>query len=364
MKSSVALPYTFRTHFGFMGVVLALILSGILVQWSIDWHLSVRQGVWALVGCLLCLVLIRVPYKAFLKASVPIYGILLALLVLVKVAGHESHGARRWIGYGSLMIQPSEFMKLALLLLLVWLFGKDYDKDGLPFNKVFGAIVLTAVPGVLIAKQPDLGTALGLFFCLGVFLVLRGIRSRTFFLALWASIILLPLGWQVLWNHLHGFQKDRIRTFLNPEADPMGLGYHTLQSMVAVGSGGWFGQGLQGATQVRFRYLPGAHTDFAFAVFSEEWGFIGAFALLAANGYILWFGYRTAVLCRESRGFLLASGLTSLFGINFLINASMVLGILPVVGIPMPLLSYGGSALLVSMMGLALLLNIRIHTDT
>lgn len=364
MKAPVLLPFIFRTYFGFLGIVLVLILTGIMVQWSIDWHLAARQGVWAFFGCLVCLVILRIHYKTFLKVSIPIYGILIAMLLLVKVIGHESHGARRWIGYGSLMIQPSEFMKLSLLLILVWLLGKDYDREGLPFNKVLGAAVLAVIPGILIAKQPDLGTALELFFCLGVFLVLRGIRSRTFFLALWASIILLPLGWQVLWNHLHGFQKDRIRTFLNPEADPMGLGYHTLQSMVAVGSGGWFGQGLRGATQVRFRYLPGAHTDFAFAVFSEEWGLIGSLALLAANAYILWFGYRTAVLCRESRGFLLASGLTSLFGINFLINASMVVGILPVVGIPMPLLSYGGSALLVSMVGLALLLNIRVHTDT
>ena len=237
-------------------------------------------------------------------------------------------------------------------------------KEGLSFGKVLLATSMAALPGILIAKQPDLGTAIGLFFCLGVFLFLRGIRSRTFFTALWVSVILLPIGWQVVWNHLQGFQKDRIRTFLNPESDPSGLGYHTLQSMVAVGSGGWFGQGLKGATQVRFRFLPGAHTDFAFAVFSEEWGLVGAAALLLANAYILWFGYKTAVLCQESRGFFLAAGLTSLFGISFLVNASMVVGILPVVGIPMPLLSYGGSALLVSMMGLALILNVRTHEET
>ncbi len=361
---SVPISYVFRSYPFFLLDILAIILSGILVQWSINWHLAVRQGVWAIVGFGMFVVLLSIPYKQILKVSFPIYSVLLLLLLLVKVAGHQSHGARRWIGYGPVMIQPSEFMKLALMLVLIWFFGKMDDKEGLPFAKVLVAAGMAMAPGVLIAKQPDLGTAIGLFFCLGVFLFLRGVRSRTFFTALWASVILLPIGWQILWNHLHGFQKDRIRTFLNPESDPTGLGYHTMQSMVAVGSGGWLGQGLKGATQVKFRYLPGAHTDFAFAVFSEEWGLIGAFFLLLANAYILWFGYKTAILCRQSSGFFLAAGMTSLFGISFLVNASMVVGILPVVGIPMPLLSYGGSALLVSMMGLALVLNVRVHEET
>lgn len=362
--NKIPVSYVLRSYPYFLLDILGLILAGILVQMSIDWHLALRQGIWALAGVGMFFILVNVPYKTILKQSLPFYGFLLVLLILVKVAGHQSHGARRWIGYGPVMIQPSEFMKLALVLALVWVFGKMDGKEGLSFGKVLLATSMAALPGILIAKQPDLGTAIGLFFCLGVFLFLRGIRSRTFFTALWVSVILLPIGWQVVWNHLQGFQKDRIRTFLNPESDPSGLGYHTLQSMVAVGSGGWFGQGLKGATQVRFRFLPGAHTDFAFAVFSEEWGLVGAAALLLANAYILWFGYKTAVLCRESRGFLLAAGLTSLFGISFLVNASMVVGILPVVGIPMPLLSYGGSALLVSMMGLALILNVRTHEET
>ena len=362
--NKIPASYVLRSYPYFLLDIMGLILAGILVQMSIDWHLALRQGIWALAGVGVFFILVNVPYKVILKQSLPFYGFLLVLLILVKVSGHQSHGARRWIGYGPVMIQPSEFMKLALVLALVWVFGKMDGKEGLSSGKVLLATSMAALPGILIAKQPDLGTAIGLFFCLGVFLFLRGIRSRTFFTALWVSVILLPIGWQVVWNHLQGFQKDRIRTFLNPESDPSGLGYHTLQSMVAVGSGGWFGQGLKGATQVRFRFLPGAHTDFAFAVFSEEWGLVGAAALLLANAYILWFGYKTAVLCRESRGFFLAAGLTSLFGISFLVNASMVVGILPVVGIPMPLLSYGGSALLVSMMGLALILNVRTHEET
>jgi rod shape determining protein RodA len=362
--NKIPVSYVLRSYPYFLLDILGLILAGIVVQMSIDWHLALRQGIWALAGVGIFFILVNIPYKMILKQSLPFYGFLLVLLILVKLAGHQSHGARRWIGYGPVMIQPSEFMKLALVLALVWVFGKMDGKEGVSFGKVLLATSMAALPGILIAKQPDLGTAIGLFFCLGVFLFLRGIRSRTFFTVLWVSVILLPIGWQVVWNHLQGFQKDRIRTFLNPESDPSGLGYHTLQSMVAVGSGGWFGQGLKGATQVRFRFLPGAHTDFAFAVFSEEWGLVGAAALLLANAYILWFGYKTAVLCQESRGFFLAAGLTSLFGISFLVNASMVVGILPVVGIPMPLLSYGGSALLVSMMGLALILNVRTHEET
>ena len=144
--------------------ILAIVLSGILVQWSIDWHLAARQGVWAAAGFGMLVILVGIPYKQILKVSFPIYGVLLVLLILVKFAGHQSHGARRWIGYGPVMIQPSEFMKLALMMALIWFFGKMDDKDGLSFEKVLAASGMALLPGILIAKQPDLGTAIGLFF--------------------------------------------------------------------------------------------------------------------------------------------------------------------------------------------------------
>ncbi len=361
MQGTVPAGYILRSNRLFLIVILLMIVLGLVTQYSIDWHLAFRQGVWALAGIGLFWICLLIPYKVFLEKSPYIYGILLVLLLLVRFAGHESHGARRWLGVGPIMIQPSEFMKLALLLLLVTLFGREAASDGLRVGRILMAAALTMVPAYLVSKQPDLGTALGLVFTLVIFLILRGVRSHTFFLTFLASVTALPVAWQLIWTHLHSFQKDRIRTFLNPEADPTGLGYHTLQSMVAVGSGGFLGQGIHGATQVKFRYLPGASTDFAFAVFSEEWGFLGAFLLIALNVMIVWYGFDTANSSRDPAGFLLASGLTGVFGLSFLINAGMVVGVLPVVGIPMPFMSYGGSALLMTMVGLALIVNVRLR---
>ena len=173
--NKIPVSYVLRSYPYFLLDIIGLILAGIVVQMSIDWHLALRQGIWALAGVGIFLILVNIPYKTILKHSLPFYGFLLALLILVKVAGHQSHGARRWIGYGPVMIQPSEFMKLALVLALVWVFGKMDGKEGLSFGKVLLATSMAALPGILIAKQPDLGTAIGLFFCLGVFLFLRGI---------------------------------------------------------------------------------------------------------------------------------------------------------------------------------------------
>ena len=361
MRTALPAAYILRSNSTFLGVILVMIFLGLLTQYSIDWHLALKQGIWAVVGVALFWICLMVPYKTFLQKSPYIYTVLLVLLVLVRVVGHESHGARRWLGVGSIMIQPSEFMKLALLFLLIYLFGREPSLEGLRVDRILLAFFLTLIPAYLISKQPDLGTALGLIFTLAIFFVLRGIRAHTFFLTILASVTALPIAWQLIWTHLHSFQKDRIRTFLNPEADPMGLGYHTLQSMVAVGSGGLWGQGIHGATQVKFRYLPGASTDFAFAVFSEEWGFLGALLLIILNILIIWFGFETAMTASDPKGFYLAAGLTGVFGISFLINAGMVVGILPVVGIPMPFMSYGGSALLMTMVGLALILNVRLR---
>lgn len=166
---SVPISYVVRSYPFFLLDILAIVLSGILVQWSIDWHLAARQGVWAIAGFGIFVVLLGIPYRQILKISFPIYGFLLVLLILVKFAGHQSHGARRWIGYGPVMIQPSEFMKLALMLVLIWFFGKMDDKEGLPFEKVLIAGGMALVPGILIAKQPDLGTAIGLFSALESF---------------------------------------------------------------------------------------------------------------------------------------------------------------------------------------------------
>jgi rod shape determining protein RodA len=259
----------------------------------------------------------------------------------VFLAGHVSHGARRWIGIGSIQIQPSEFMILALVLFLAWLMCPERKYEPLSMKKFLWGLLATAVPAVLIARQPDLGTAFELMIVFSVFIFLEGIPSKIVTITLLGGVAFFPVGWELFWTHLHEFQKDRIRAFIDPSTDPSGLGYHTIQSIVAVGSGGWLGQGLSGATQVRYQFLPGAHTDFVFAVYTEEWGFLGALFFLGLMAYLIWFGFQTALECRDLQGFYLASGVTGFLCFSFLINALMVLGILPVVGVPMPLMSYG-----------------------
>ncbi|MDA8029050.1 MAG: FtsW/RodA/SpoVE family cell cycle protein [Nitrospiraceae bacterium] len=355
------LVYVVRVHPAFLVVLSALLLIDLLTLFSVTPYLAVKQGLWEVFGLLMGLGILLVPYPLFLKNARWIYGVVLALLAIVFLAGHASHGARRWIGLGWFQIQPSEFMILGLILFLTWLFVPE--KRDIPLRPArFAAGLLASVfPALLIARQPDLGTAFELMIIFSVFVFLKGIPSRIVTISVLGGLAFFPVLWEGVWTHLHEFQKDRIRAFIDPSSDPSGLGYHTIQSIVAVGSGGWFGQGLSGATQVRYQFLPGAHTDFVFAVFTEEWGFAGALVFLALVSYLVWFGFRTAMDCRDPAGFYLSAGVTGFFLFCFLINVLMVLGILPVVGVPMPLMSYGGSAMIVSLGAMALLMNVRIY---
>jgi len=355
------LLYVVRVHPAFLVGLSAVLVVDLLTLFSVMPYLALKQGLWEVAGLLLGLGILLVPYPIFLENARWIYGIVMALLAIVFLAGHASHGARRWIGLGWFQIQPSEFMILGLILFLTWLFvpGKR-DVPLRPVRFVAG-LLASVVPAILIARQPDLGTAFELMIIFFVFVFLKGIPSRIVTISALGGLAFFPVLWEGVWAHLHEFQKDRIRSFINPASDPSGLGYHTIQSIVAVGSGGWFGQGLSGATQVRYQFLPGAHTDFVFAVFTEEWGFVGALIFLALVSYLVWFGFRTAMDCRDPAGFYLSAGVTGFFLFCFLINVLMVLGILPVVGVPMPLMSYGGSAMIVSLGAMALLLNVRFY---
>ena len=355
------LAYVVRVHPVFLVVLSAIMLIDLLTLFSVSPYLAVKQGMWELAGLLMGLGILLVPYPLFLQNARWIYGFVLALLAIVFIGGHASHGARRWIGLGWFQIQPSEFMILGLILFLTWLFVPG--KRDIPLSPALfaGGLLASVVPAVLIARQPDLGTAFELMIIFSVYVFLKGIPSRIVTLSILGGLAFFPVLWEGVWSHLHEFQKDRIRAFINPASDPSGLGYHTIQSIVAVGSGGWFGQGVSGATQVRYQFLPGAHTDFVFAVYTEEWGFVGALFFLALVSYLVWFGFRTAMECRDPSGFYLAAGVTGFFLFCFLINVLMVLGILPVVGVPMPLMSYGGSAMIVSLGAMALLMNVRLY---
>lgn len=291
-----------------------------------------------------------------LRRLAPIlYGIGLILLIAVLGIGIVSKGARRWLGVGAFSFQPSEVMKLALPMMLAWYFARVPLPPTL--RQVALAGLITLVPVALIAKQPDLGTAilvLGSGFAL---LFLAGMPLRV--LAALAALAAIAIPF--VWTHLHGYQQKRILTLLDPASDPLGAGYHTLQGMIAIGSGGFFGKGWLNSSQAHLDYLPESSTDFIFAVFAEEFGLLGILVLLGIYLFIMYRGFTIAYLAQDSFTRLLAGGLTLVFFFYFFVNVGMVSGILPVVGVPLPLISYGGTALVTLMAAFGMLMAIQTH---
>jgi rod shape determining protein RodA len=284
-----------------------------------------------------------------------IYGAGLLLLIAVLGVGIVSKGARRWLGAGFMTFQPSEIMKLALPMMLAWYFARVPLPPKLRQLALAGLVAL--IPVALIARQPDLGTAilvLGSGFSL---LFLAGMHWRILAALGAAAAVAVPY----VWTHLHGYQQKRILTLLDPSSDPLGAGYHTLQGMIAIGSGGFFGKGWLNSSQAHLDYLPEAKTDFIFAVFAEEFGLLGILILLGIYLFILWRGFRIAYHAQETFTRLLAGGLTLVFFFYFFVNVGMVSGILPVVGVPLPLISYGGTALVTLMAAFGMLMSIHTH---
>jgi len=291
-----------------------------------------------------------------LRRVAPIlFAVGLVLLVAVLGIGIVSKGARRWLGVGAFSFQPSEVMKLALPMMLAWYFARVPLPPTL--RQVAIAGLITLVPVALIARQPDLGTAilvLGSGFAL---LFLAGMPWRL--LAALAALAAVAIPY--VWTHLHGYQQKRILTLLDPSSDPLGAGYHTLQGMIAIGSGGFFGKGWLNSSQAHLDYLPESSTDFIFAVFAEEFGLLGILVLLGIYLFIMYRGFTIAYLAQDSFTRLLAGGLTLVFFFYFFVNVGMVSGILPVVGVPLPLISYGGTALVTLMAAFGMLMGIHTH---
>ena len=280
-----------------------------------------------------------------------------ALLAGVLLFGKTSMGATRWINLGLFNLQPSEIMKLLIIIALATYLSRHETPDGYSLKELIAPGLLLGIPVVLIIKQPDLGTAMLLLF-IGVTMALfAGIRrSALVVLGLAASGAMVG-GWFLL----HGYQKDRIRTFLDPERDPLGTGYHIIQSKIAVGSGGFWGKGFMQGTQSQLSFLPERHTDFAFSVFAEEWGLFGSFMLLGLYLLIVLWGIHIARKAGSSFGMYLAIGITAMIFWHIIVNLGMVIGLLPVVGVPLPLFSYGGTSMVTTMIGIGLLLNISMR---
>jgi rod shape determining protein RodA len=300
------------------------------------------------------LVLTMAPLRLWSAIAYPAYAASLLLLMVVLVKGHASHGGGRWI-FG---VQPSEFMNVALVLSLARFYHGLSAKDARWSWKLLIPVGLIAAPMGLIAKQPDLGTALLVGFTGAAMMMMAGLSWKVIVGALAAAVAAVPLAIKFV---LKGYQLDRIATFLNPEADPSGHGYHILQSKIALGSGGLLGKGFGLGTQSQLNFLPEKETDFIFASFAEQFGFVGCVSVLLLYGGAILIALRIASLSHSHFGRLSASGVTAAFAFYVLVNAAMVMGMLPAVGVPMPLMSYGGTEMLTVMIGFGLVEAVRVN---
>jgi len=295
--------------------------------------------------------------RVWIRYAYLLYLVSLALLTAVEFFGIVGMGAQRWIDLGVINLQPSELMKIALVLALARYFhGLNVEDVGRPLYLI-PPLFLVAVPTALVLRQPDLGTALMLLMIGGIVFFAAGVRVWKFVAVIAAGLAAMPVAWQFL----RDYQKQRVLTFLSPESDPLGAGYHIIQSKIALGSGGVFGKGFMQGSQSHLSFLPEKQTDFIFATLAEEFGFVGCVSILILYAAVIFMALRTAYISHSHFGRLAAAGLTATFTLYVLINGAMVMGLAPVVGVPMPLLSYGGTVMLTVMIGFGLVMSVRVH---
>jgi rod shape determining protein RodA len=351
-------------EWSFAAAILGMALAGILTIYSANVFatsafrktLYLKQMTWLGLGTLAMFGACLINPRTLARYAHVIFAATVLLLVAVFILGKTGLGAQRWLRLGPFTVQPSEFAKLALVLFLARYFDDHREELHNPKVMLVPAGVSLGL-ALLVLKQPDLGTALLLVFITVAIMLLMGLHWRYLLPVVVGGGVLAPLAW----TFLKEYQRRRILVYLNPDMDPLGASYHIAQSKIAVGSGGFFGKGWLDATQSQLSFLPLNHTDFIFAVLAEQWGFLGCLVILLAYFYLVTKGYQIAQDSSDLFVSLVAAGIASMLAIQILINISMVLGMLPVVGIPLPLLSYGGSSLLVTMLSLGLLLNIRMR---
>ncbi|MCG0276987.1 MAG: putative lipid II flippase FtsW [Thermanaeromonas sp.] len=356
--------------FGLLLSVLVLLSMGIIMVFSASavtaannlgdaFYFLKRQLAWAGLGLTGMATLMRMPYTVFRRLANPLLGISLLLLILVLIVGISAKGSSRWLGVGSLSFQPSEVVKLAIVIFLASRLAEDSRHLGSSFIRGLGPYLLLIffVCGLILA-QPDLGTAVAVAGTSYLLLVAAGADRRHLAVLFLAGLALVALAIVIA-----PYRMARFTAFLNPWADPQGKGYQTIQSLLALGSGGPFGTGL-GQGRQKLYYVPEEHTDFIFAILGEELGFIGTALVVAAFSLLLWRGFRTAMKAPDAFGSLLAAGITIMITLQALINMGVVTGLLPVTGITLPLVSYGGSSLVFTLAGIGILLNISRYVRT
>ncbi|HSH31442.1 MAG TPA: rod shape-determining protein RodA [Candidatus Saccharimonadales bacterium] len=345
-------------------VTLLLVVVGILVLYSTTFKaanvaapMNVRnQIVFALIGLAGFFITAKIDYRVWAKFTPWLYGVMIVLLGIVMVAGKTALGATRWINLGFFQFQPSELAKLVLIIVLAKFFADHYEQMDNPRYLIL-SVVYTAVPMVMVLVQPDLGTALVLAV-IWLAMVLTSRVRRAHLVALAAlGLVLLPVALQFL----KPYQRQRLATFFNPTADPLGTGYNVVQSTIAVGSGQLTGRGLASGSQSQLNFLPSQHTDFIFAVLSEKLGFVGGGLLLLLFSALIMRGLVVAYRAKDRFGMFLATGLMAMFLFHIFVNVGMNMGIMPVTGIPLPFVSYGGTSLLIGLIGIGLLESIAVR---
>jgi len=315
-----------------------------------------RQSLWALVGFLFLIIIIFLDYHNLERYSKVIYFGAIVLLVMVIISGRSTYGARRWLAIGPFDFQPSEFAKIALIAFLA-----DYlSRNKLKLDNFFQYLLPFAYTGLLIFlvfMQPDLGTSLVYLAILIIMLFVAGVKIKYLVFTFLAALSSIP----VLWIFLKDYQKNRLILFLNPNLDPLGGGYNVIQSRIAIGSGGFLGNGIFSGLQSQLNFLPAQHTDFIFSVVGEELGFVGTIFLLGLYAIILWRGIKIALEARDLLGSLLAAGAVSFLFFHIVVNIGMAMGMLPATGLPLPFLSYGGSFMISNLIVIGILLNVELH---
>ena len=355
-KRRSSLLFRFHIDLPLLSGILTLMLLSLFMLYSAggqNMDMVMRQAMKLGIGLGVMLVVAQISPFTIQKWAPHIFIVGLSLLIAVLVMGDMGKGAQRWLDLGVIRFQPSEIMKLSLPMMMAW-FLSQYTLPPNNKNTILSFIII-GLPTLLIAKQPDLGTSI-LVASSGFFvLFIAGLRFRIIIGLLSASVPFL----YILWNYLmHGYQKQRVLTFLNPESDPLGAGYHIIQSKIAIGSGGMNGKGFLQGTQSQLEFLPERHTDFIFSVFSEEFGFIGVLLLLAIYAFIIVRGILIAIRAQEGFTKLLAASLILTFFVYLFVNIGMVSGLLPVVGVPLPLVSWGGSSIVTLMASFGMLMAI------
>jgi rod shape determining protein RodA len=356
----------FLVNFDWVLLTLLLLVCGmaLLNLYSATFSLStgmplyIKQCYLLLMGVAGIVFIISFDYKELQLWNYFIYIAIIALLALVIFVGDSAKGAQRWIDLGFFQLQPSEPTKLMIIITLASYYARKEVVDGYSIKDLIVPILLMVIPFTLILVQPDLGTALMLVIIFISMTVFARLRWSSYMILGSTGIAMAVLGWSFV---LKPYQKQRVETLLNPAQDTSGSGYQILQSKIAVGSGGWFGRGYMEGTQGHLHFLPERHTDFAFAVWSEEWGFSGCLFFLGIYFFMLAWGLHVAMSARDRFGLFLSFGVVALIFWQAVINLLMILGFLPVVGVPLPLFSYGGSSLLTTLLGMGILMNVRMR---